>query len=356
MSELKTKLGPWAAMACGASWLLAGCGGGDGESAIAVVAGEPITRSEYIKYLETKPSVNVRVQGQQADLPVTDTIGFQAVRDLIGRRILMQYARDLKLEPTEQDILKEIKFREAIDPQYLRRLQGRGLSMQQIKGDIKFELAQERLITRGITVTMDEVEKYIKDNPNEFVQPATVDLRWVVVTSPQRRQRVDAELSRGADFVTVATQFSEFANARRDQARFPGRELNSIEPRVRQAIEKVSEGQITGWVELEGNFAKFLVERKTERKNIEMTAERKELLRRDIARRRGAQANDLSRTLEERMTAAKIDIRNEFFREPWKRALEEAKDARGMDASRRTGDRQATGRDAGGTEEKKSGE
>lgn len=319
----------WMAALLGAVVALAGCGGDKSKEAIATVEGEPITREEYYRQLETKPTVTVRIQGQTAEVPVSELLGYQALRDLVARKILLQEARDKGVEPNDKDITAELDFRQKIDPQYIRRQQSNGKSFDQIKSDIKFELAQERILTKDVKVSMDEVEQYIKDNPKEFIQPATAELRWVLVTKPEKRALVDAQLGQGKDFVSVATEFSEFANARRDQARFPGREVNMMPAKVRDAIVKTPENEMTGWIELEKNYARFFVERKTEERKMEMNEARKELVRRDLARRRGAVANDLAKRLEDRLVNGKIDIRLEQFKEAWKRSVEEVKAGRG---------------------------
>ena len=103
-----------------ASLALAGCRGGSSSGAsgdLAVVNGEAIPMDEYYRYLERKPAVQVvapqngQLQaGQIAEMPTAAPLGFQAMRDLINRRILIDVARDEKVMPTEADVATELQF------------------------------------------------------------------------------------------------------------------------------------------------------------------------------------------------------------------------------------------------------
>ncbi|MFQ3669775.1 MAG: SurA N-terminal domain-containing protein, partial [Fimbriimonadaceae bacterium] len=82
----------YVALTAAAAITVAGCGG-KSEDVVAVVNGERITTSQFYDYLERKPTVRVQTDNGPVELPVADTIAFQAIQDLIARRLILQLAK-----------------------------------------------------------------------------------------------------------------------------------------------------------------------------------------------------------------------------------------------------------------------
>ncbi len=309
-----------------------GCGGGakagsGGGDALVTVNGETISIADFHKYLETKGTVRVVTEnGQVGTANVAETLGFQGLQDLIQQRLVLQMAKDEGVVPTEDELLKEIDFQKERNPDFLKNLTGQGLSMEDIKERITIDLAREKLITKGIKVTRQDAEKYVKDNPSQFINPATADCLVIFVRTEANRTRVDQELARGQSFSLVAQRFSQLPGAKADQ-RYPIREIERMPTEIRVAIEKASSAQQTGWVRLSDGFAKFYVQNKTAKSPIKMDDTKYEVVRRQLALEKGVRARDLDTTLLQKYKAAKIDVKYDGLKDLYKTFDERLKKA-----------------------------
>ena len=286
---------------------LAGCGG-DSSKAIVTVDGEEVSYEEFHQHLQTKQTVRVIVQGQIVELPVSETMAFQALQDMVSRTVIVQMAMDENLVPTEEEIEQEINFQKAINPSFLDNRKALGFTMGQIRETIKAELCQYRLFTKGIEVPIEEVKELIEQNPDQFVNPARADVYFIYVLNEAEKSEVDTALASAQKFKAVAAQYSRAAQASQTNGRFPVQALNSMDLVVREVVEATAIGGTSDWVDYNAGFAKFYVESKTEAAPIDMTDERMEYVRRQIALGRGKAANDLPQRVAKRIREANIKI------------------------------------------------
>jgi len=300
---------------CATALAVAGCGSkNDG---LANVGGEEISLQEFREYLEIMPNARVSVQGQVARLPVMDTLGFQAMQDLVGYKILMQLAADEGVLPTPADVAKELTFRTQLDPAFVNNLTSTGLTLAQVRDSLKIDLARERLLTKGITVTKEDAEQYIKDNPRQFVEPATAQSYVIVVSSEAARDQVDRDLAGGEPFKQVAMRSSELDNAKATEGRFQYTVLSQYPSDIRPIIERTPELKQTEWIKFDRGFAKFYVESKTPEKPVSMDDNRKEQLRRQLALQYGQAASDLDRRLVDKLKESKVNVGYKSMSKRW---------------------------------------
>ncbi len=311
--------------------VLAGCSKESGS--LASVAGDPITMQEFNEYLESKPTVRVIVNnGQIAEVPVAETLAFQAMQDLVTRKIVLQLAADEGVRPKGKEVDAEIAFKTELQPAFVKQLQARGMSMDSIRGQVELDLAQERLLTKGITVTDEEVEKYIKDNPKQFVEPATANMTWILVNSAAQRDAAQKELDLGKAFKAVAKEKSTAPNAMQTEGAFQVQQVSQMAPELQTAVNKTAPGKMTDWIASGTGFAKFLINSKTAEKPLEMTSARKTWLKRQIALQRGRQATDLVNRVADKLRDSKIEVQERTLKDLWakfeERLKAQAKDAK----------------------------
>lgn len=318
--------------------LLAGC---NNNSSVANVAGDTVTRDEFMEQLQTKRTVRVNVNGRVAEVPVADTLAFQAMQELVTRKIIMQLAKDEGVAPTEKEVDDEIAFRTKLDGTFIKNLQAIGFTLQGIRQNIMSELAQEKIITKGITVTEADVDQYMKDNPKQFIEPAKANLTFIFAKSEEKKAAAQKALDSGMLFKMAARQFSEAPNAAENEGRFAiqgatnatgDTDLSKLSPEIRGPIESTETGKATDWIKAGTSYVKFFVNSKTSAKPIEMTKEKKELLRRRLAIQRGSAASDLTRRVADKLKAAKIEVSDPSLKDMWakfeERLKESAKDTK----------------------------
>jgi len=304
--------------------VLAGCNKESGS--LATVAGDPVTLQEFSEYLESKPTVRVIVNnGQVAEVPVAETLAFQAMQDLVTRKIVLQLAADEGVRPSAKEVDQEIDFKIALQPAFVKQLQARGMSMDSIRSQVELDLAQERLLSKGITVTDEEVEKFIKENPKQFVEPATANMTWILVGSAAQRDAAQKELDLGKAFKAVAKEKSTAPNAMQTEGAFQVQQVNQMAPELQAAVNKTAPGKQTDWLASGTGFAKFLVNSKTAEKPLEMTAERKTWLKRQMALQRGRQGTDLVERVADKLRDSKIEVQERTLKDLWAKFEERLK-------------------------------
>lgn len=358
--SLKTHLTPLAVAAL-ASLALVGCNRGGSSSSVAnvsgangdlaVVNGEAISMDEYYRYLEHKLSVQaVATQpvpaGQVAEFQVAAPLGFQALRDLINRRILLEVARDEKVMPTPEDVAKELEFKTKQRPDYMQALTSQGLSLDDIRRDLTLDLARERVITKGITVTPAQADEFIKNNPDQFKTPPQAKLCLVAVKDAAGKKQVDADLAAGKPFPQVAVEHSILPGVRQTNGYLPITNVQQMQPALQAIVAATGEGKTTDWktdtTQTGTQFVKIYVEQKTAAKPIPITDTIKENVRRQLALQQGGQASDLPKRLVDKLRTAKITVNPPSLRTLWENAFKSLQ-AQDVQANTRTGNAGAPG-------------
>lgn len=331
-----------------ASLALAGCSKGGSTSGangdLAVVNGEAIPMDEYYRYLERKPAVQVvapqtgNIQaGQVAEMPTAAPLGFQAMRDLINRRILLDVARDEKVMPTDEEVAKELDFQSKRRPQFVKGLTDQGLTLPEIRRDLTLDLAKERIVTKGITVTPKEAEDFIKNNPDQFMTPEQVKLGVIQVDDAAAQKQADAALASGKSFSQVALEFSKADGVRDNQGVIVINDLRRADPALQQLVGSTAEGKTTAWTNDNGKYIKLMVMQKIASKKQVLDATQKEVVRRAMAMERGNAATDLPKRLVEKLRTAKITVNPPNLKALWTKAFDQLLKQKEVESKTQTG-------------------
>jgi hypothetical protein len=308
---------------------VAGCHGSGGSgnltADVATVNGTAITAKDFYDYIVRKPTVEIITNRGVAEAPVVQSIGLQALRDLVNRQLILEMAKDQGVFPSDQDIDAEIKFRTAQNPNYMNILRQQNISLDLIRRDIQLELARYRIVTKGITVTPAEVDKYIKDHPEAFRRPAAIQSKFIQVSTPDKQNQVDSALKSGQDFTQVAIRFSEAPNVRATQAAVAQTDPDKLPPEVRNPLTAALEGSSTSWLHLGPNYYKFYVVKKVPSQNVPITDTVREAVKRGIAQEKGSKAIDLNQRIQDSLKKSTIDVKLEAIQPEWKRAMDSLK-------------------------------
>ena len=327
------------------AFTIVGCNKG-GSSDIAIVNGTVISQADYHAYLETKNTFTVdprllgntlqntlesMAQGSPANMPLPQkqTAGFQALRDLVTRAVTLQMAKEEGFTPDQKKVDAEINFQKELSEGFVKNLQNNlGMSMDAIRKQVGFELAQQALITKGITVTDQDVEDFIKANKQGFVEPAEAEVLWMVTRDAKKKAQFDSEISKGRRFKDVALELSEDPNKEKVGAMYSA--VNSTQVRafpqpLQEIVNNTEVNASSDWKEENGTYVKFYIASKKKEKDIEVTAARKEQVRRSIALDRGRQGKDLNVKILERIADAKIEVKDKALAPMWEEYLTEAK-------------------------------
>ena len=201
---------------------LAGCGGGDKDvpaDAVAVVDGQEIAKSDYEALIaQAKKSY----KNQKREFPAAGSQEFQTLRNqavqfLVQREQFEQKAEDLDVEVTDKQVDARL---EQIQKQYFggdkkkfdKQLKEQGITEKQVRNDIRAQIVSEKIfaqVTRDVTVSDEDIQKYYEKNKAQYSQPESRDVRHILVKTKKQADALYTQLQNGADFATLAKKFSE---------------------------------------------------------------------------------------------------------------------------------------------------
>ena len=208
--------------ALGAAVVLAGCGGGGsaslGGSDVAVVGGEHITQAQFDGVLK---QAQASYKQQKRTFPKAGSQEYQAVNDQIMSILIQkaedaQEAGDMGIDISDKDIdkrLKEIKkqYFGGSEKRYRDTIKAQGLSDEQVRSDVKTSLFSDRIkenLTKDVKVSDSELRKYYDSHKQQYSQPATRQVRHILVKKKALADQLYARLKNGADFAALAKKYS----------------------------------------------------------------------------------------------------------------------------------------------------
>lgn len=301
----------------------------DPASVVLTVNGDVIKAVDYYHRMEILPGVSKRVGNASLSYPP----GFLTLEALITERLVFQLAKQKGVMPTDKEIQDELTSILAENPTFLNETAMAGQSRADVEHQIKYQLAQFKISTFGVTITDAEIDKFYKDRPNLFTIPKRAKLSVIAVSDEATKSKVDAELSGGKAFADVAKAYSE------DVSKAAGGEFGTVpigelpEP-VRNALNATKIGQSTPWVlmappsadpkvEVKWPQAKFLLHDIVPETKTPLDAKVRKQLRRRLMLDRGAAKNDVAKEMQDMRDKANIVIANKSFAEMYKKYLQE---------------------------------
>jgi peptidyl-prolyl cis-trans isomerase SurA len=250
------------------------------EGVWAVVNGKEVTRADVDKYYRTQLNPDAPEPSQDEAL----SLKLNILDELVNNQILLQRANKLALQATDGEV--EDKFTEFKSPytedEFQRQLKARGYTVQDLKADIRQQLSIQKLINREvlakIAITDQDVQDFYNQNRAQFnVAEPQYRLAQIVITphkDPQLRNRknddatTDAEakrkaaaleqqLSTGADFATLAMDYSEdpaSAGSGGDLGYVPESSLSQSDPALKKAVLVMKPGQTSEVIVLRDSY------------------------------------------------------------------------------------------------------
>jgi foldase protein PrsA len=235
-------------------------------------------------------------------------------------------AKDEDLYPTDKDVETEIAFQKKRSSDFVKQLSLAGLTLADIRERIRVDLAREKLVTKNIKVTTADAEKYVKEHPKEFTDPATARCYFILSTTDKKMKDADAELARGQSFNSVAQRMSEAANAKQSQM-YPVVAIDSMPGPIKAAVSKKSAGDVTDWIKMPEGWFKLYVNEKTAEKQRVLDDTMIEAVRRSMALSKGSVAREIGRTLLQKFKQAKVKVEYDPLRAPYDDFDKRLKDA-----------------------------
>jgi parvulin-like peptidyl-prolyl isomerase len=205
-----------------AALAVAGCGGGSSaklsKDDVAVVGGTQVAKTQFDDLMAT---AKASYKQQSRKFPAQGTAEYasiksQAVTLLVQQAEREEKAKELGVDVTEKQIdarLAQIKkqYFGGKEAQYKAQLKKQGLTEEQVRSDVKAQLVSEELfkkVTDDVKVTDADVHKYYVEHPEQYKQPASREVRHILVKKKALADSIYARLKKGDDFAKLAKQYS----------------------------------------------------------------------------------------------------------------------------------------------------
>lgn len=286
---------------------------------VATVNGEDIKGAEYYRRMEFLNGVGKISQGGFAEFPP----GFLTIEQLITEKLILQLAKEKGVLPTDADVDAEMKIALEDDPKFVEEWEATGRSRADLAYQTRINLAQFRLLTRGITVTDGEVDKFYNDNPTLFTVPKHLHLRLIVVDTEEKAKAVDADLAAGKKFADVVAAHSIDAIGKAKGGDMGNRSWEDLSPDARKSLEGVNAGGTSGWIPDPNTSTrvKFYVEKVTAPTKRPLNATLRRSIRREQMMAKGRVANSLQKDMADMRKRAQITIGEKSFSDAYKKFI-----------------------------------
>ena len=206
----------------------AGCGGGGGSTkvpadAVAVVNGDPISRSEFdLAMARSKRGY----QQQKRPWPKAGTAQFQQIQQsaltfLVQLQELEQKAKGLGVTVTDKQIAAryaQLEKQLGGAKNLTTQAKAQGLTLQDVRDVvIRPQLLSEGIykkVTNDVKVSDKDVSDYYKKNVKLYQQPESRDVRHILVSNRALANKLYDRIKAGANFAALAKKYSKDPGSR----------------------------------------------------------------------------------------------------------------------------------------------
>ncbi|MCW5236820.1 peptidylprolyl isomerase [Verminephrobacter eiseniae] len=201
---------------------------------VAVVNSEPVTNNEVRSRLVR---TEAQIARQGASMPSREWLAHEVLERLILERVQLQQAResgirvdDFALAQAEQGVARQNGM---TLEQFYARLERDGIGKERFRAELRDQLLEQRLREREVDarvqVSEQDIDQYLREEPpaRADAKPMEINLGHVLVLVPEnatpaqvaerraRAQQAAERLRSGADFATVAREFSDAPEGQR---------------------------------------------------------------------------------------------------------------------------------------------
>jgi foldase protein PrsA len=279
---------------------------------VAKVNGDPIYRDEFVER-----TLNFR------QATPGDAAGLQALSAMVNDLVVMQEARRENVVPKDQDIderLKMIAQQLAPRGQTLEQfIQQSGVTMEAARTEMRNDLARRNLMTKGLTLTDAEIQKFYDENKKSFSTPEQVTIRQITVSSEQEAKDAKSDL-KGADFGLVALSRSKdiFKQQGGLVPPFPTNPPPGfpVDASVRQVAYKMKQGEISNPIKVGSQWVIVKLEKKEPAKTPSF-AEMKDPIREGLLQRKAQESGKFDQVQQKLMSLrqqAEIEILDDQYK------------------------------------------
>src|SRR6186997_1678943 len=229
-----------------AALALAACGGGGTSSAdvpdgaVAVVGDKTVTKEEFDKLIEQQKK---SAEAQKQDFPEPGTAQYEALKATIVKGLVEQKEWELEgeamgIKVTDQEVeteLDNIKKQNGLtdDQKYEAELAKAGVTDAQVREELRTRVLTNKIyeaVTKNVTVTDADIKAYYDQNPTQYQQPPSREVRHILVKSEAQAQKLHDQIQSGADFAKLAKKYTQDEASKADGGKLTALEGRTVGP------------------------------------------------------------------------------------------------------------------------------
>lgn len=291
------------------------------DSVVAVVNDGVIMRSELDDRIA---QVEQQAQTQDGNLPPRSQLAQQVLERMVMDEIQLQMARQANLSVDDTELNRQLRSIAESNgmtlEQFADAVEADGMTLGGVREEIRREMlmrqVQQRQISQRVTVTERDVERFLSQQPSQQGQAFIEEIRArhvLVELTPTRNdnqararaEQVRQRLQQGADFASVAREFSDDRGSALNGGELGWVRPGQTVPAFEEALGSLSANQLSEPVR--SQFGYHVIE-VLERRRQDVTEEsRREQVRQAIFQRRANE--ELQAWQREMREQAFVDIR-----------------------------------------------
>jgi parvulin-like peptidyl-prolyl isomerase len=229
-----------------AALALAACGGGGASSAdvpdgaVAVVGDKTVTKEEFDKLIEQQKK---SAEAQKQDFPEPGTAQYEALKATVVKSLVEQKEWELEGESmgvkvtdqeieTELDKLKQQYF-QGDEQKYSAELAKQGLTDADVRIELRTRILTNKIyeaVTKKVTVSDADIKAYYDKNPSQYQQPASREVRHILVKNEALAQKLHDQIQGGADFAKLVEKYTQDTASKADGGKLTAFKGRTVAP------------------------------------------------------------------------------------------------------------------------------
>ncbi len=252
------------------------------DEVIARVNAAPIMRSAYEgaqrEILEQMKSQNLKPEEIEKKLAEWKP---RILDQLIDTQLLVQRATDLSINVDPQvneqllRIMKENNIQSLEDLE--QKMREVGVDVNEVKANLRANFARQAVLNREVygkifySLTEKDKRDFYEKNKQTFATPGEVTLSHIFIAvgkdaeaALKRAQDAQTQASTAADFGALAQRLSEDSATAAKKGAIGTLKLSELAPEVREAVEKLKEGEVSAPIKIGNGYSIFRVDARKE--------------------------------------------------------------------------------------------
>jgi parvulin-like peptidyl-prolyl isomerase len=212
--------------------LASGCGSSKksvGANDVAVVGDCQISKDRFDELLD---QAKRNYEANKQEWPDTGTPQYvalrkQAMQFLVQRCEFDQKAEEMDIKVTDADVDQQLatikaqyfggggrsggKCDATCEKKFQAELKKQGLTLDQVRGDVQASVVQNKIyekVTANVQVSDKDVADYYKKNKAQYIQPASRDVRHILVKKKALADQIYQQVTHGGNFAALAKKYS----------------------------------------------------------------------------------------------------------------------------------------------------